>query len=235
MRGIPTRWLTPFFFLLAISLVLVSSFFLTADRPDRTLSENKVTGKVATRLFVISSYPLECNTTLIQGYNLYELHCIPSNASPSSVFRDYLSNITSIHTYHAGSDDPWSAYNPRLPSWVVQDLTSLERTQGYWMRMFSNTSVSINGTYSLPVRNDLIPGWNLAGYALQIPKNVTDALSGIDTKFTLILGYNATDSMDPWKSYDPSINDSFNDLHRFEPHHGYWINMTANGTWYLDE
>lgn len=219
------------FGVLAMSVLLLGSFLVNIDRGD----DGPVTGQVAARLLVVSSYPLWCNTTAYEGFNLFALHCIPTNASVKNVFVDSMANITSLHAYDgSASGDPWSAYNPDLPSWVVQDLSRIERTQGYWLRMDSKTSLNIFGTYNEPVINSLVPGWNLAAYALINVTNVNESLRGIETVLSLILGYNATDIADPWKSYNPAVAPAFNDLDLFHPFHGYWINLTDNGSWYLD-
>ncbi len=101
--------------------------------------------------------------------------------------------------------------------------------------MNKSGNISVYGTYVLPSFIEMRKGWNLVGYPLAVPTPLNSTLTGISPYLSLVLGYNASDTLDPWKRFDPSQDPSFNDLTTLTPLHGYWINLTANATWELDE
>ena len=219
-------------FLVLVTLSAVTGAYLLLHMPFSRTTE--LTGAVTTKLFVVSTFTRQCNTTLIEDFNLVSFHCSPANKSPPSFFSDLMENLTSVHAYNPLQEDKWSAYNPSLPSWVVQDLEQVVPEKGYWVRVSANSSISINGSYQLPVSVPLYAGWNLAGYPLAISKPIEEALGALSSLTTLIRMYNASDRTDPWKVYNPQLP-AFNDLHNFTPLYGYWINMSQNATWTLNE
>lgn len=80
-------------------------------------------------------------------------------------------------------------------------------------------------------------GWNLVGYPLHVSQPVTEALSSIDGFYTTVYGYDAFDTVDPWRMYDATVPPNFhslvNDLTTMEFAEGYWIYATQPVTWVL--
>ncbi|MBN1876694.1 MAG: VCBS repeat-containing protein [Anaerolineae bacterium] len=77
-------------------------------------------------------------------------------------------------------------------------------------------------------------GWNLVSYPVQETRAVTDALKSIAGYYSLIYGYDATDTLDPWKVYAPSPTPEWvNDLYALHFGQGYWISATQAITWSL--
>ena len=65
---------------------------------------------------------------------LVSTSCVPQNTSVDFVLASISGNYSSIHTYNASVElDYWKAYDPSMPSWVVQDLDSISEKKGYWI------------------------------------------------------------------------------------------------------
>ncbi len=75
----------------------------------------------------------------------------------------------------------------------------------------------------------LTAGWNLVGWPSRLTLPVEEAVASLDGSYDLVFAYDAGDSQDPWKRYDPFAGFG-NDLLLVEPLHGYWIHMTEPGT-----
>ncbi|MCD4811280.1 PKD domain-containing protein [bacterium] len=77
---------------------------------------------------------------------------------------------------------------------------------------------------------DLYTGWNLISLPL-MPEETSIAfvLSPINGNYSIIWEYNASDTFDHWKKYDPGVPFG-NDLTNMEPGKGYWIMMTSDDT-----
>ena len=73
-------------------------------------------------------------------------------------------------------------------------------------------------------------GWNLISLPLMSGNtNTASVLSPISDNYSIIWEYNASDTTDHWKKYDPSAPFG-NDLTVMEPGKGYWILMNSDGT-----
>jgi hypothetical protein len=71
-------------------------------------------------------------------------------------------------------------------------------------------------------------GWNLISLPLMPEDTSTDSvLSPISGNYSIIWEYNASDTADHWKKYDPGAPFG-NDLTNMEPGKGYWIMMTSD-------
>ena len=93
--------------------------------------------------------------------------------------------------------------------------------------MISYDILNVSGTIPESTDIELWSGWNLIGYNSLNPQTITDALSSINGNYNIVWAYNASDSIDHWKKYDP--NTPFgNDLANMEPGKGYWILMTTD-------
>ena len=77
----------------------------------------------------------------------------------------------------------------------------------------------------------LVPGWNLVALPL-VPqdKAITAVLAPIAGQYDQVSAYDVCDAADPWKSYDPSLPPSNNDLQSLRPETGFWIHMTGGAT-----
>jgi hypothetical protein len=77
-------------------------------------------------------------------------------------------------------------------------------------------------------------GWNLFAYPLQASQPVSPALASITGKYELVYGYLVTDTLDPWKVFDPTPPVTWvNDLIALSFGNGYWISATQPVTIHL--
>jgi len=163
---------------------------------------------------------------LNSGWNLISLPLMPDDPNVNSVLSPISGNYSIIWTYNASDTaDHWKKYDPSTP--FGNDLTTMEPGKGYWIMMTSDDTLPNSGTMPEPADIELWSGWNLIGYNSLNPQTITDALSSINGNYSIIWAYNASDSTDYWKKYDP--NTPFgNDLANMEPGKGYWIMMTTD-------
>ena len=77
-------------------------------------------------------------------------------------------------------------------------------------------------------------GWNLVASPL-IPGDPVPAVvfASIAGRFDLVYGYDACDTADPWKEYDPKASPITNDLSTVSVARGLWIKATADATWII--
>lgn len=211
------------FYLLSGTLILlVASLLLWPD----IISEP--TGLVTSRAYVYYVNPANCSVPLEEGWNLFSTPCYDSDKSVSVMLSDISGLYNSIHTYDAfDSSDPWKAYNPSLPSWVVQDLTTIDETRGYWINMKLSTDLDIIGQKSPVYLIQLKQGWNLAGYPTFTARPVNQSLQQLYPYWAVIEYYNATEDL--YRIfYNSTQTGTFT---KTVPYFGYWIYMTEPAVW----
>jgi hypothetical protein len=211
-------------------LLLLFVFILIAIAfyPDHTVNtDSEVTGNqiVDTRVNIVPSPSANCSFQLQEGWNLVSFYCLSLYEPLSDVMASVNTSYGSVFEYvSSNSSDPWKSYNPDLPNWTVQQLSSMGRTQGYWIYMESTADYFFEGS-----RRDssiyLQAGWNLVGYPSVTDRQINTSLSGLT--YTIVKGYDeSTDS------YTVHIfNASNNTLVLFETYGGYWINSSSTQTW----
>jgi parallel beta-helix repeat protein len=162
---------------------------------------------------------------LNSGWNLISLPLMPDDSNVNSVLSPINGNYSIVWAYNASDTaDHWKKYDPAAP--FGNDLINMEPGKGYWIMMTSDDTLNISGTMPASTDIELWSGWNLIGYNSLNPQPITDALSSINGNYSIIWAYNASDSTDHWKKYDPDTPFG-NDLAVVEPGRGYWIMMTA--------
>ncbi len=195
-----------------------------------------LTGKAASTVFIGDFYNSTCSLYLVSGWNLISVYCEANNMSVSNVLSSLDNNYVSIHTYDRyDPSDKWKAYKPDLPSWVIQDLSTISVEEGYWINMENDDSFVFNGTLKFPRIIFLFEDWNLVGYPSNKTRLVNETFVDVLPNLDSVHMYNASDSADHWKVYSPSVAPSQNDLVNTTPMYGYWVKMNANDTWMVDE
>jgi hypothetical protein len=65
-----------------------------------------------------------------------------------------------------------------------------------------------------------------------VPANPAPAavLTSVTGKYDLVYAYDACDTADPWKVYDPAAPPWVNDLTQMDVRHGYWLRDTTPAT-----
>lgn len=168
--------------------------------------------------------------SLVTGWNLISLPVTLSNTTPVSAFGSLVGKYGDVYAYNAcDTGDPWKLFNPSLPG-HLNDLTAVSVTQGYWINLTSAGTLTLTGTHPLQTTINLCAGWNLVGFPSVTKQPVATALQSIAGKYTLVYQYKASDTADPWKSYNPSAPPQVNDLKEMEAGFGYWIRMTQAAT-----
>src|SRR4030042_4045304 len=123
---------------------------------------------LSTRLVILVENPNECNITMESGWNLVSFPCITTDTGLTLFLLNISNNYDSIKFYDPNSPvDPWKSYSPNLPSWVIQDLSTISRRNGYWIYIENKTKFYLNNSLVTPTLFTLIPGWNLISYPSQ--------------------------------------------------------------------
>ena len=179
--------------------------------------------------------------SLSVGWNLLsnpvKLPYMTSN-NPLGVSQIYYSlgpNCQEIDLINSTNIDGTANWSKYLCQSAQSDLP-LAVGQGYWIKMNNPIHLMYYGYLpsSQPVLT-LKTGWNLVGPALWGHNNsVTNSLISINQKYNLVYGYKADDINNPWKIYDINRPSFLNSLSTIESGLGYWINMTADGQWTID-
>jgi len=213
-----------------ILVTVMALLIITAMAFEKLLpaSFEQITGNTLTRVNVTQPQAANCNFTLYSGLNLVSFFCITSMENKDNVIEN-ITGLQAIFEYQEGSSDPWKSYNPRLPSFVIQDFGSMSRTEGYWIKMSADENFSLVGGLRLPTYVVLSPGWNLAGYASNQIKPVNVSFSSIEGNFTDVRRYVQNSST--FISYVPGVGGALNQT---EPNFGYWINATIDEVWVID-
>jgi len=163
---------------------------------------------------------------MFRGWNLISLPLMPDDSNIASVLSPISGNYSIVWAYNASDTaDHWKKYDPNAP--FGNDLKNQEPGNGYWIMMTSDDILSIIGTIPETANVNLLTGWNLIGYNSLESQPITDALSSITGNYSIVWAYDASDTGDHWKKYDPSAPFG-NDLTNMEAGKGYWIMMTTD-------
>ena len=114
---------------------------------------------------------------------------------------------------------------------IANDLNDVDEKMGLWIHMTAADTLEVSGTTPNTTDISLCEGWNLTGNPSTQQLSVADALNSIDGAYDLVYGYQAADTADPWKKYDPTAPPFANDLNEMGPGWGYWIDANQNATW----
>jgi hypothetical protein len=175
------------------------------------------------------SYPGPPSVTisLSTGLNLISLPLQPLNSSISALTDQLSPCLFQVLTYtkDAEGNDIWLYYDPSFPE--QNTLSTMEAGKGYWFEMVCPTEMTVVGkrtTNPIP----LVPGMNHVGYNSLTFLSVSEALSSIAGKYTMVWGYED----DLWLYYDPN-DEMGSTLQLLTPGSGYWIEATEETTWTL--
>ncbi|MCD4811277.1 hypothetical protein K8R14_01565 [bacterium] len=163
---------------------------------------------------------------LYTGWNLISLPLMPEDTSITSLMSSISSNYSIVWEYNASDTaDHWKKYDPGVP--FGNDLTNMEPGKGYWIMMTSDDTLPISGT--VPESTDIVlkTSWNLVGFNSLDNKPIAEALSSINGNYSIVWAYDASDTADHWKKYDPGVPFG-NDMTDMESRKGYWIMMTSD-------
>jgi hypothetical protein len=197
------------------------TYFIAVTAYDTSNNESGYSNEVSGTAMSIS---------LKTGWNLISLPNLLGNTLVTDLLSSISGQYERAYCYN-GCDtaSPWKIYDPTLPPYA-NNLQYVDNTMGIWLQVKQDTELDISGTFPSTTNIPLCVGQNLISYTGNQAKPVTDALSSISGKYEKIYGYQANDTSDPWKIYDPSAPPYVNDLTTIEPGFGYWINVNENCT-----
>jgi hypothetical protein len=170
------------------------------------------------------------------GWNLVSIPSHPASTAISDVLSSLGSSYDLVYAWdasggHAGAGN-WMRYAPGIPG---NTLSTLDETQGFWIRMTTEDTLEITGT--VPATTDIslsatASGWNLVGYPSHTNRSMPEALTmnGV-SEYSLVYAYHADDA-DTWKRFAPGVPG--NDLLVLVPGWGYWIKVDSAGTWHVE-
>lgn len=107
--------------------------------------------------------------TLRTGWNLVAVSVVPANSAVATVLDPIIASgrFLAVWSYDAQTAT-WSRY-PSTPG--VPTITNLEAGKGYWLKLTSQTSLTIAeaATGTPPAPTTLYPSWNLVSFAVDEP------------------------------------------------------------------
>ena len=226
----PTKRLAP------ISAAMASTVFGAVQEPtgrptppsppsfDVSESLSTGTGPAALAKADLDSLPF------LPSWNLISIPETPTVSSPSDVFSPIDGSYSRIWFYDAcdASAEKWKVFDPTDPG--SASLTTISPTQGLWLD--ATAAGSLPSTGELPATSSwqLCTGWNLIGFPAGQNRHIRTALQDIEGKYSMVYGYDPSDTEDPWAIHDVTVPDWANDLQIFEVGKGYWILVTEDVT-----
>jgi hypothetical protein len=153
--------------------------------------------------------------SLKAGWNLVSFYVEASDMSAATVLAPISSSLLQIKNLT-------SSYDPSIPSFL-NTLSSLSVKDGYWLKVSSDVSLDVDGTVPSGASISVKSGWNLVGYPRSSGESAAGELTSLGS--TIVQIKNLT------SSYDPSIPSFLNTLSTMVPGSGYWLKVTADGTW----
>jgi len=202
-----------------------------------TINEKNYQGSASDTLVIRETQ----NITLVPGWNLVSLnlHPYPSLAS-SAVLNSIEGNYDLVYAWDGtgahSTSGHWLSYDNVEMS--PDTLTEINELFGIWVHStaIENQTLSVKGF--IPVQTSIelstaANGWNLVSFPSSAPMAPEDAFIGIASHIGLVFEYEASNSSQPWKVYDPGAPDYVNDIDLLTPNYGYWMFVDANVTWNL--
>lgn len=187
--------------------------FSATGYPSRTINNVVITAGQKTTLNVVLGEVTQ-EIPLTMGWNLISWNVVPSNLTVQSIFSGVQSNLQQVK-------DTQYTYAPVMAS-HFNTLSSLTTGKGYWVKVNTNTSLSVTGTPVNPAASSIIlnPGWNLVAYYPESAMNVATALASVSAYLQEVRSINQT--------YIPGGGS--NTLTQLAPGKGYWIKVSQTCT-----
>ena len=131
--------------------------------------------------------------SLLQGWNLFSITLVPSDASTERVLSTISGSYSKIYHYDPASDT-WLVYNPKREIFDQPNtLLQLSVGKSYWIEMLSTATLEVTGLQINDYSASLAPGWNYIGYPYMKSHSIATALSTIgQDNYYKIYSYNAS-------------------------------------------
>jgi hypothetical protein len=211
---------------------IIPPFELGSYAVVATITDPNYTG-TASGTLVIEQANATHSIPLMIGWNLISFNVHPEDTAIATVLSSIDSQYDLVYAWdatggHAGAGN-WMRFAPGIPG---NTLTTLDESQGFWIRMKSAGTLVITGTVPTTTNINLLTtasGWNLVGYPSIVNRSMPSALEthGV-TGYSLVYAYHANET-DTWKRYAPDVPG--NDLLEVIPGWAYWIKVTETSIW----
>ncbi|MBC7236806.1 MAG: DNRLRE domain-containing protein, partial [Chloroflexi bacterium] len=166
--------------------------------------------------------------SLRRGLNMVSVPFCLRDPSISRALAPIADRVRRVWTYSA--QGVWQTFTPGS---TQNTLTTLDPTRGYWFDMEADAEVVFYAGACDPPIPHLKEGWNFCGYPSLHPRDVQTALVGLGDALELVWFYDASDAINPWRSYSPQASPWSNDLNMMSPGCGYWILVKRDCVWTL--
>jgi hypothetical protein len=153
--------------------------------------------------------------SLNAGWNLVSFYVEASDMSAATVLAPISGSLLQIKNLQ-------SSYDPGIPSFL-NTLSSLSVKDGYWVKVSEDVSLDVEGTVPTGASISVNEGWNLVGYPRSSGEGAAGELASLGSTVVQIKNLQS--------SYDPSIPSFLNTLSTMAPGSGYWLKVSADGTW----
>lgn len=207
--------------------IIVLALVVSAYAPALGMSYEGVGHKDVAGFLTLVRPAISASIVLHPGWNLVASPLIPVDSSPPAAFSTIAGQYDLVYAYDAcDSADPWKKFDPQAPP-MANDLPAVTVERGLWIRATAATTWVVTGTQPAQFTVPLCAGQNLIAYPSPAAAALPAALASISGSYTQIYAYDAADTANPWRSFDPEAPAFVNDLTALGPTQGYWINMTA--------
>ena len=172
-------------------------------------------------------------TELVTGWNLLSIPVQPTESAIEHVLRSISGNYSIVYAFDACQPDQnkrWQLYDPSNPPFA-NSLNEVLPMKGYWINMTAPDTLEVTGAELTNATIALCEEWNLVGHPFRQARALPDVLAPIEGRYTILYGYEAAQTSNPWQKYDPAGPPFANSLSQMAPGRGYWIRITEAGDW----
>lgn len=156
---------------------------------------------------------------LYEGWNLISIPIRTADNSVENILSSIAGKYISIWSYNNGWN--FSIFNKSLKS--ENEIKIIEAGLGYWIKMLSDSMLTITGKTFANTSINLNVGWNLIGCKNMEPKSIDFVIQPISEQVTSIWGYD--NQRKQWQQYIVNGSSKIHSLKTMEPGKGYWLNV----------
>jgi hypothetical protein len=154
------------------------------------------------------------------GMQLLSIPVSLSNTSIPNVLQTVSFERVIYYDAMAGKRHNWRTFDTRKP---YSDLKHINNSMAVWIKVISDSQLSVAGLVPLQTTIHLVVGWNLVGYPSFIDRTVGAALVGAT--------YQTVETFDP--TDPPWFLKKLSDTDLMFAGEGYWIHVSSDFDWVL--
>ncbi len=156
---------------------------------------------------------------LYEGWNLISMPIRTADNSVENILSSIAGKYISIWSYNNGWN--FSIFNKPLKS--ETEIKTIESGLGYWIKMLSDSVLTITSKSFIDKSINLNAGWNLIGCKSTEPKSINMVIQPISEQVISIWSYG--NQRKQWQQYIKNGSSKINSLDTMEPGKGYWLNV----------